>query len=308
MPRVLVASLVAVVLAGGCTLVGGPEYYIEPNYYAVSAVGSGGSGSAANGSAANGSGGGSPTVASGTSAGSLSGGGFECDKSLCASAKNPSCGDVTCVAPNECALVLKKEGAPCANEAGKPYCASDGGCVECLVEGEKEHCPTLARPFCVDGACGQCRKNDDCTMAGAIVCDPKSHECVQCLEGDNGPCKAVFPEFVCVGTVCKVPTCKNKVVDEGFESDVDCGGSCSPCPTGKLCLDADDCVTGVCRASGAALRCACDVSSQCLATEYCDGTSCLSKKDGGAKCGNNDECKSSKCSTGISCWFSNCCQ
>jgi hypothetical protein len=290
----------ALLVAGGCTLLGGPEFYVEPNYYAVTAVGTGG----ADGSGGSGGSGRKPSGATTASAG----GDLACDKSLCSPAKNPSCGEITCVAPEECGLVLKPEGTPCANEPGKPYCAKDGGCVECLPQSEKEHCGASSRPFCIDGACAECRTNDDCSTPGAIVCDPKSRSCVACVEGDDAPCQALNPSYVCVGTACKVPTCKNGALDVESESDVDCGGTCSPCATGKLCKAGADCATNVCKIEGSEQRCACDATSQCPATDYCSNARCVTKKEGGTGCSGDDQCKSNKCSTGFTCWFSPCCQ
>src|SRR5262245_38424294 len=41
------------------------------------------------------------------------------------------------------------------------------------------------------------------------------------------------------------PTCSDNTVG-GDETDVDCGGSCSPCSPGKRCLRARDCDSSVC--------------------------------------------------------------
>lgn len=41
------------------------------------------------------------------------------------------------------------------------------------------------------------------------------------------------------------PGCANGVQD-GDESDVDCGGSCEPCPDGKVCNEPDDCLSMMC--------------------------------------------------------------
>lgn len=49
----------------------------------------------------------------------------------------------------------------------------------------------------------------------------------------------------CMGGVCQ-PSCSNGIQD-GSETDVDCGGSCPDCPLGGGCLAASDCVaTTVC--------------------------------------------------------------
>ncbi len=40
-------------------------------------------------------------------------------------------------------------------------------------------------------------------------------------------------------------SCTDRAID-GDETDVDCGGSCPACATGKMCLHAHDCATGLC--------------------------------------------------------------
>ncbi|MBW3019974.1 hypothetical protein KY334_01650, partial [Candidatus Woesearchaeota archaeon] len=45
---------------------------------------------------------------------------------------------------------------------------------------------------------------------------------------------------------CIVPvSCSNNIKD-GSETDVDCGGSCPACPSGKNCTVGTDCISGVC--------------------------------------------------------------
>ncbi|MCD6497423.1 MAG: hypothetical protein J7M25_03860, partial [Deltaproteobacteria bacterium] len=50
------------------------------------------------------------------------------------------------------------------------------------------------------------------------------------------------------GTVqCVVSeTCQDGIRNQD-ESDVDCGGTCEPCPEGAECGGDDDCVSGLCR-------------------------------------------------------------
>lgn len=49
----------------------------------------------------------------------------------------------------------------------------------------------------------------------------------------------------CRNGVCSEPSCSNRIQD-GDESDVDCGGSCPPCADGKKCYTSTDCKSGVC--------------------------------------------------------------
>jgi hypothetical protein len=49
----------------------------------------------------------------------------------------------------------------------------------------------------------------------------------------------------CIGTSCVQAACHNGVKDE-YETDVDCGGSCSPCRAGQRCSVASDCESQGC--------------------------------------------------------------
>src|SRR5688572_26541007 len=52
------------------------------------------------------------------------------------------------------------------------------------------------------------------------------------------------------------PTCSDGIRN-GSESDVDCGGTCSKCGTGRMCGGAGDCGSGVC-AQGVCVEAACN--------------------------------------------------
>ncbi len=68
----------------------------------------------------------------------------------------------------------------------------------------------------------------------------------QCAVGDDCQTDA------CADGTCAPETCSDGVRD-GFESDVDCGDGCGPCPIGELCNEDLDCVTDHCDDNG---RCA----------------------------------------------------
>src|SRR6185295_1775645 len=74
---------------------------------------------------------------------------------------------------------------------------------------------------------------------------------LRCDDGQGcflgGDCKS----RVCAAMKCAAPTCSDSQ-QNGDETDLDCGGSCSGkgagCATGKSCLVAGDCQSGVCDA------------------------------------------------------------
>lgn len=269
--RALVALLV---FAAGCNLLGGPDFYIADNYYATTAVGSGGATGTSSETGLTG------TVTSGAEVGpSSSGSGtHECDTSSCQEhLKDPACGDVLCIAA-QCATVFKDKGSPCTDLA-HPYCDGQGACVACLANDDCKGQTLL--PFCATaiGACVACTNDDPCMKDG----------------------------LVCLDFACKTPACKNGAKD-GSESDIDCGGTCAPCGSGKACGAGADCATGLCDSTTKV--CICNDQGQCPSNQYCDvgKKACVNLKSESAKCGNGYECDSATCSTSWTCWPTPCCQ
>ncbi len=63
----------------------------------------------------------------------------------------------------------------------------------------------------------------------------KDAKCIECIGGDCGPMK------VCIQGRCRQNACANMVQD-GFETDVDCGGThCPSCSAGFMCIANTDC-------------------------------------------------------------------
>lgn len=60
-----------------------------------------------------------------------------------------------------------------------------------------------------------------------------------------GGCGIVCSSHICVSSACQTATCSDSVKN-GNETDVDCGGTCSKCSSGKHCLAGSDCTSGIC--------------------------------------------------------------
>ncbi len=75
---------------------------------------------------------------------------------------------------------------------------------------------------------------------GGVAC-AKNQDC------DSGVCN------IAKGT-CSAASCSDGIKNEG-ESDIDCGGTCKACDTGKKCAVAPDCASKVCTDAGKGLQC-----------------------------------------------------
>ncbi len=110
---------------------------------------------------------------------------------------------------------------------------SDDG-NDCTVDACSAGSPT-AEPAAEGTACAQ---------NGGHVCDGAG-ECVQC--NVNADCTDPQAPLCTAMHTCIPIDCVNAIQD-GNETDVDCGGLCDPCDTGKVCLVASDCYHGHCDA------------------------------------------------------------
>jgi hypothetical protein len=123
--------------------------------------------------------------------------------------------------------------------------------------------------------------------------------------------------------------CKVNNTKDGSETDVDCGGPCTPCTYNKICTTATDCNTGVCTSGKCAAACSngkqdgnetgIDCGGACTACTSCsDSTKNGTETDvdcGGATCGGcangkicktAGDCTSNVCSNGLCVAAANC--
>ena len=108
-------------------------------------------------------------------------------------------------------------------------------------------------------------------VAGVEAAKKKKKPCPPCKKRKKGKCKANLPDgTACGGGACRsgscvaaappttappVPTCSDGVKN-GSETDIDCGGSCPKCGTGKACQVNGDCVNDVCQSQVCQPTCA----------------------------------------------------
>jgi len=148
--------------------------------------------------------------------------------------------------------------------------AADG----CLIEGEyledlkpSEVVLDARGPVCGDGRRHAKEACDDGNQTPGDGCDAVCaiEVCFTCAEAVPGGLSVCGPQCdEAAGEICSAGVCVScsDGVQNGAETDVDCGGSCSPCTLGLACAASADCGSGAC-------------SSGVCCNEACDGT-CVS--------------------------------
>ena len=216
--RALSAAVSLVLVIGGCSSI----LQIEPGQLDTGA----------GASTSSGGGGGAAAVS-------------ECEAaSDCPTPPFPDCREITC-ADHRCVSVDAAEGTTTISQV-----AGDCQHIECdghgLVRSANADDPRDDGRECTDDTCAQGvpvnsarAAGTKCTQGGGAVCSGGG-DCVGCL-GD-----ADCSGKICKGALCVPTGCSDASKDNG-ETDVDCGGPCSPCAGGLHCEGHVDCESGVCK-------------------------------------------------------------
>ncbi|HET9960184.1 MAG TPA: carbohydrate binding domain-containing protein [Polyangiaceae bacterium] len=162
-----------------------------------------------------------------------------CVKGRCA---EPSCEDLI-LNQNETGTDCGGVCAPASLCPDETACKVNGDCQSdyCKDEVCTDHCSSKK----IDAD----ETDKDC---GGTTCDPCPNDsaCLKITDCASGVCK---------NNICVPPSCQDDVKNQD-ESDIDCGGVCSPdqaCPNGKKCVKGTDCESLVC--SGSPARCVPDI-------------------------------------------------
>ena len=214
-------------------------------------------------------------------------------------------GDVPADDGNQCTSESCSSGNPIHPPlAAETACSQNGGVV---CNG------SVSSPACV-----QCYDNDQCTVPPNTTCNQGTWTC-QCTPttcGALGLTCGPGPDG-CSGWL----SC-NTGVQDGSETDVDCGGNpltcLTRCSNGKNCTTGTDCTSTICQAND--LKCcnetctsdceSCatgtcthyndntDPETKCPSGQSCQQSSGTCKKVNGQTCSNGSECISTHCPTG----------
>lgn len=188
-----------------------------------------------------------------------------------------------------CELIAVADRDRISDGAGGSGTGGAGGGDDCIASecpGNDTDCEKRA---CVSGACALEPEPEGTTCSddgnpNAKVCDGVG-ACVECVTRDD--CAGTE---LCVDLLCVPENCVNGELD-GDESDVDCGGSCSPCDNGDDCGQRTDCVSGFCDSG----TCAACTPGVCDTGQYCDAGVCTDKLDPGDVCTDAVQCASGFC-------------
>ena len=174
-------------------------------------------------------------------------------------------------------------------------CGDDADPVACdpsSCPGEDTACAVRA---CDDaGECTVDFVSRACSDNGGSICDGQG-ACVACVTAADCP-----DNLLCSAQNTCLPATCSDAIENGNESDIDCGGDCSPCTNGFECGAPSDCETNFCDGG----KCGpCGTNNNCATTEFCDliaGT-CLPKIDAGEMCTASASCVSGICADGVCC-------
>ncbi|NUP09507.1 MAG: hypothetical protein HOW73_25970 [Polyangiaceae bacterium] len=171
----------------------------------------------------------------------------------------------------------------------------EGGGATCEGPGDCPVAPACQEATCENNTCGvdnlpeltacEIKAPDDgvCTAEG---------ECVVCV-GDE-QCEDPTPVCDTATHVCVAEHCTNDTQDAD-ETDLNCGGDeCPGCANNLLCVDGDDCLSGVCNVDMKCVPCSTGVDD-CPANEFCNAGVCEPDKANGLACGGGGECESGFC-------------
>lgn len=169
-------------------------------------------------------------------------------------------------------------------------CDRDDDCVNNLCDDATKTCSEAS---CIDGTLNGEETDTDCGGADCNAVDLRCRPGRNCLVGEDCQTGVCDP----VTFKCLQPTCEDGV-QNGTETDVDCGGRCGPCGDDKNCSEEGDCLSLVCSGGTCeANDCSDGVLNGNETDVDCGGPDC-GKCAAGQDCNTPGECISGVCESG----------
>jgi hypothetical protein len=156
--------------------------------------------------------------------------------------------------------------------------------VDC---GGPETVPNCPARCAVGQACSGQNPIGDCDCDATSFCGNVGGV-LQCVADLSMPPKV---KGVCGGIICA-----NQVKDAS-ESDIDCGGVCTPCEDTKKCGENKDCISNSCTLGVCGPPTCDDKATNGTETDVDCGGGCMTKCDDGKKCLVNEDCLHKGCDT-----------
>ena len=192
---------------------------------------------------------------------------------------------------------------------GVPELVGDGidqdcdGQEACYVDADGDGFGSISTQLSSDFTCsgpGESAVNGDCDDTDPAVNPGATEICTDTIDNE---CDG---QADCTDVDCMLdPSCIDCTdsVQNGDETDVDCGGSCPPCPDGDNCLTDTDCENGFCITVAPPFVCATPNCSDGFVNQDetdvdCGGVTCPGCP-GGSACNVDSDCLSGFCIAGI---------
>jgi hypothetical protein len=170
-------------------------------------------------------------------------------------------------------------GTTCFSDASctTGFCA-DGVCCDRACTGQCESCNE-------SGSVGTCKLVTGAPRGKRTAC-AGTGSCAGTCDGASTSC--TFPT---TAIACKAATCiGGSAVAASY---CDGAGSCGATPASTSC--------GLFACGATACKSTCSVDADCVASAYCEGTTCVSRKAGGAACTSDSACVTGHCADGVCC-------
>jgi hypothetical protein len=212
------------------------------------------------------------------------------------------------------------------------FCSADGLCTDPSCQDELQNgdesdtdCGGGTCPGCADGSA--CAADSDCQSGvcgpNALCATPSCNDDTRNQDETGVDCGGVCPAGCgnggacvvaadCVSNVCGTAGCANGVarccqapscndeLQNGFESDTDCGGNCADCPNLSSCRVDGDCVSNDCE-DGVCVACNDNQENGSETDLDCGGPNACPRCAPGLECTVDGDCASNACEDGRCC-------